>query len=295
MAASAASTNTPRTNLTITRVFNAPQQLLFDMFTKPEHLMHWWGPRGCTAPHSAVDLRVGGTMTLGMRGPQNQDWTVEATITELNAPERLVFTCGLNHEPGQFIETTLTFREVSGGTDLTIHQEMFDSPSARGAHQDWSQSLDKLNEYFEHDRSVTIERLFHAPIDLVFAAFTDPAHIAEWWGPNGFTNTTSSIDIRVGGRWKFVMHGPDGTDYDSLIEYREITPPTRLAYSHINEDGTEIFSTVATFVDVFGDTHLTFHVVLPSKEARDFVVREHNAIEGGRQTIERFAKHLESR
>jgi uncharacterized protein YndB with AHSA1/START domain len=75
-------------------------------------------------------------------------------------------------------------------------------------------------------------REFDAPRDLVYAVFTDPKHLAQWWGPNGFTTTTLSFDMRPGGVWRFVMHGPDGRDYQNRITYEEVVPPQRLVYRH---------------------------------------------------------------
>src|SRR5260221_3024663 len=81
-------------------------------------------------------------------------------------------------------------------------------------------------------RSIIGTRVFDAPRNLVFEAFTDPKHLAEWWGPNGFTTTTHSFDLRPGGKWRFVMHGPDDRAYQNLITYDEIVPPERLIYHH---------------------------------------------------------------
>ena len=81
-------------------------------------------------------------------------------------------------------------------------------------------------------RSIIGMREFDAPRDLVFSAFTDPKHLAQWWGPNGFTTTTSSFDMRPGGVWRFVMHGPDGRDYQNRITFEEVVPPERLVYRH---------------------------------------------------------------
>ncbi len=81
-------------------------------------------------------------------------------------------------------------------------------------------------------RSIIGSRLFDAPRDLVFSAFTDPAHLAQWWGPNGFTTTTYSFEFRPGGVWRFVMLGPDGRDYQNRITYEEIVRPERIVYRH---------------------------------------------------------------
>ncbi len=79
-------------------------------------------------------------------------------------------------------------------------------------------------------RAIVGMREFDAPRDLVFSAFTDPRHLAQWWGPNGFTTTTLSFDMRPGGVWRFVMHGPDGRDYQNRITYEEVVPPQRIVY-----------------------------------------------------------------
>jgi uncharacterized protein YndB with AHSA1/START domain len=63
------------------------------------------------------------------------------------------------------------------------------------------------------DREIVMSRVIGAPRELVFEAFTRVRHLSRWWGPEGFTTTTRSFEFRVGGEWDFVMHGPDGTDY----------------------------------------------------------------------------------
>ena len=79
-------------------------------------------------------------------------------------------------------------------------------------------------------RSIVGTREFDAPRALVFSAWTDAKHLAQWWGPNGFTTTTYTFDFRPGGIWRFVMHGPDGRDYQNLITFEEIVPPERIVY-----------------------------------------------------------------
>ena len=76
------------------------------------------------------------------------------------------------------------------------------------------------------DREIIVTRVYDAPRELVFDAFTDPKHLSQWWGPRGFTTTTHSMDFRVGGEWRYTMHGPDGTDYKNLMVYHEINRPS---------------------------------------------------------------------
>jgi uncharacterized protein YndB with AHSA1/START domain len=143
------------------------------------------------------------------------------------------------------------------------------------------------------DREILITRVFDAPRELVFDAFLDPEHIGDWWGPAGFRITTQSMDVRPGGEWRFVMHGPDGTDYDNRVVYRRIERPRLLVTAHVDESGRDVFETRAEFFDEDGRTRLEFLGVFPTPEARDYVVRHHGAIEGGTQNLARLANFLE--
>lgn len=143
-------------------------------------------------------------------------------------------------------------------------------------------------------RSIVQSRLFDAPRELVFAAFTNPEHISNWWGPRGFTTTTHEIDFRPGGTWRFVMHGPDGTDYLNKIVYREIVKPERLVYAHAGEgDTADIhFSVTVTFEEQGDKTLLTMRSLFDTAAARNRVVEEFGAIEGGKQTLERLGEQI---
>jgi uncharacterized protein YndB with AHSA1/START domain len=140
-------------------------------------------------------------------------------------------------------------------------------------------------------------RIFEAPRALVFAAWTEPRHFAQWWGPNGFSTTTHSFDFRPGGVWRFVMHGPDGRNYENRITFDEIVPPERIAYHHGGADDEHLepvqFKTVVTFEDVGGKTKLTMRGIFPSAEERDRVIREYGADKGQVQTLARLADYVD--
>ena len=84
------------------------------------------------------------------------------------------------------------------------------------------------------DRALSTSRLIHAPPKRVFAAFSDPTLLAKWWGPSGFTNTFETFDLRPGGRWRFVMHGPDGKDYRNESVFVSVDPPERVVFRHVS-------------------------------------------------------------
>lgn len=143
-------------------------------------------------------------------------------------------------------------------------------------------------------RSIIGRREFDAPRDLVFAAFTDPKHLSQWWGPNGFTTTTLSFDMRPGGVWRFIMHGPDGRDYQNRITYDAIVRPERIVYHHGGGDDVEPvqFRQTITFEDLGGRTRIVWRGDFPSAEARDRNIREYGADKGLMQTMARLADYL---
>ena len=145
------------------------------------------------------------------------------------------------------------------------------------------------------DRELVFTRVFDAPRALVFEAWTDPQRIVQWWGPTGFTTTTRSMEARAGGIWRFIMHGPDGRDYENRIVYEEVVKPERLVYRH-GGGGEAVepvqFQVTVTFGDLGGKTRLTLRMVFPSAAERDRVVETYGAVEGAHQTLQRLAEHL---
>ena len=143
------------------------------------------------------------------------------------------------------------------------------------------------------DREIVVSRTIEGPRQLVFAAFTDTRHLAEWFGPDGFTTTTRAFEFRVGGVWDFIMHGPDGTDYPNWIEWREIRPPERIVFLHGERAGDPAaFLSAVTLVSRGGATEITLRSVFKTKEQRDEVVERYHAIEGGKQTLGRLAAYV---
>lgn len=143
------------------------------------------------------------------------------------------------------------------------------------------------------DREVAISRVIDAPRELVFEAFTEVRHLSQWWGPDGFTTTTRAFEFRVGGEWDFVMHGPDGTDYQEWITWTEIAPPERIALLHgESRDDPNAFESVLTFESDGAATLIEMRTLFPTKELRDEAVEKYHAIEGGRQTLSNLAVYV---
>lgn len=142
-------------------------------------------------------------------------------------------------------------------------------------------------------RALIATRIFDAPRALVFEAWTDPKHLAQWWGPNGFTTTTLAFDMRPGGVWRFVMHGPDGRDYQNRIIFDEIVKPERIRYRHGGDDVEPMqFAVIVSFEDLGPKTRLTMEMWFPSAAERDRVVKQYGADTGLVQTLARLADYV---
>src|SRR6476660_4840275 len=143
------------------------------------------------------------------------------------------------------------------------------------------------------DREIVISRVIGAPRERVFEAFTEVQHLSRWWGPEGFTTTTRAFEFRVGGVWDFVMHGPDGTDYQEWISWTEITPPERIALRHGEfRDDPNAFESALTFAPEDAVTRIEMRTVFPTRELRDEAVERYHAIEGGQQTLSNLAAYV---
>jgi uncharacterized protein YndB with AHSA1/START domain len=143
------------------------------------------------------------------------------------------------------------------------------------------------------DREIVLSRVIDAPRELVFEAFTQVRHLSRWWGPEGFTTTTRSFEFRAGGEWDFVMHGPDGTDYQEWITWREIVPAERIELRHgESRDDPNAFESVLTFEPAGEQTRIVMRTVFPTRELRDEAAEKYHAIEGGEQTLRNLAAYV---
>lgn len=141
----------------------------------------------------------------------------------------------------------------------------------------------------EADRMIETRRVIGGPRRLVYLAWTDPSHLARWFGPHGFSTITSAFEFRPGGVWEFEMHGPDGTIFPNWIQWQEIVPEELISYVQGARAGDpDQFAGRVTFAEVEGGTEIVLRSVLASRERRDYLIRNFNAAEGGRETLERL-------
>jgi uncharacterized protein YndB with AHSA1/START domain len=140
---------------------------------------------------------------------------------------------------------------------------------------------------------INITRIYDAPVQAVWDAWTDPEQVAQWWGPRGFTITTHSKDLRAGGNWRYTMHGPDGTDYPNNTKYFEVEECKKLVYDHGgNDDQPPLFRVTVFFSEVKGKTKMDMTMSMATPEAAE-EIRKVIKKASGYSTWDRLAEYLE--
>lgn len=290
--------------LVVRRVFNVPAEQLFDAWLDAKTLGRWLfaTPDG-QMMQVEVDPRVGGEfLVVEKRGEVLASHYGE--FVELDRPRRLAFkfTTDRNEPPALVV---VEFHPVAGGCELTLthtmdpkwadYRERVESGWAKilaslakvlGSHP-----VDESIDDIPADRQMVITRLIDAPRELVWEAFVKPEHVMHWWGPNGFTNTIHEMDVRPGGVWRFIMHGPNGVDYPNKVVFHEVVRPSRLAYDHGSDDGPRLFRAVIALDEVGDKTQVTLRAIFDTAEACQEKMK-FGAVEGGQQTLAKWAEYV---
>lgn len=272
----------PDREIVITRIIEAPRDLVYAAFTDGEHIAQWWGPRGFRNTIHEMDVRVGGVWRYMMHGPDGTDYPNRISYLDVVEPERLVYLHDgdVENDPKQF-HVTVTFEESGGKTQLTLRllfasAEACEAVKKFGAVEGGNQTIDRLGEFVATTAPGTfsVSRVFGAPRDLVYRTLTEPEHLAHWWGSAGCTLTTCKVDLRRGGEFLYCMHLPNGMDMWGKWFYRDVMAGERIVYvvSFCDENGNitrhpyspewplELLSTI-TFQDEGDGTRVTMNAV----------------------------------
>lgn len=303
----------------ITRVLQAPQSLVWKVWTDAVHLSQWWGPPGCSLRIPRLELRPGGVFLFEMQmaGGEGTHWA-KFTYEEVTPIGRLVYLSAFSDEAGttgpnpwdprfpRELRNELTLSEAGGRTTLTLTVSAPGTTSEgiqtflqefSNMQEGFGGTFDKLETYLaeagEADRTIAYHRTFDAPPSLVWKAWTTPSSIAAWWGPSGFGNTIKAMDVRAGGSWQFIMHGPDGVDYPNEVTYLTVEEPSTLVYDHGSPGGLADFRVTVTFTPHGERTEMRYKMVFPTAEAKRLVVEKYGAVEGLKQNMDRFAHWLQ--
>jgi uncharacterized protein YndB with AHSA1/START domain len=234
----------------ITRVVDAPRELVWNAWVDPQQVVKWWGPKGFSTTIHEMDVKPGGVWRHTMHGPAGEDYPNESHFVEVIKHEKIVYEHGGSkagkNSDAQF-RSTWTFEDLGDKTRITLRNAFATAEALQhviktyGAVEGGKQTLGRLAEQVEKSSSkeFVITRVFDASRELVFKAWTEPERIAKWFGPKGVTVKSAKMDLRPGGSLHSCMTTPDGHEMWGKMVYREVTPPGKLVYvnSFSNEKG----------------------------------------------------------
>lgn len=298
---STTATMDPKTGyeLSITRTFDAPRELVWKAWTDPKMLKEWMGPRGFQATTYEIPAEPGKRWWMEMVGrvPATQEPVTlrqGGVVKEIRPPELLSYTfawedrscVGLPESPFKENVVTIRLEEQGGKTVMHFTQAPFATESERDGHMGgWNSAFDRFAEFMLHAQpgcnlqeeevptELHLRRFFAAPRQMVFDAWTKPEMVKEWWGPKGFTNPVCEMDARGGGEIRIHMKGPDGTVYPMTGRFVEFYPPYRFHFisGPLNKNGERILETWTSvfFEEKDGGTEVVVdvHVTKTTPEA----------------------------
>jgi uncharacterized protein YndB with AHSA1/START domain len=303
--ATGSSVTAPERTLVTTRIFDAPRELVYRAWTDAKQLARWFPPEGFSSPRCEVDPRPGGVIRVDMKAPDGPPFDGKVfpgpgVFREVVPNERLVFTMTPEVEPGQsmpMVLMTVRFADHAGKkTKLTVEQTLptvadFETMAKQGMAQGIRESLDKLAGVLSGnstdrgvtvtDRTLTLVRVFDAPRELVWTAYTDPKHMTKWMFANDWETPSAESDLSVGGTVRIRMRPADRSEEGFLLEgtYREVVRPERLVL--ILSDGRAMTTTLE---EVLGGTRLTLSLEMALDETQERL--------GYSQILDHFAAHL---
>ncbi|MDP9282750.1 MAG: SRPBCC domain-containing protein [Chloroflexota bacterium] len=292
--------------LSTTRVFDAPREMVFKAWTDPKQFARWFPPDGFTAA-CELDVRPGGSLRVDMKGADpalgpdfyEKVFPGKGVYQEVVANELLAFTFEASGEEGappMKMLMTVVFEDEGRKTKLSIHQTAdsvgdYEALVKIGASEGLRQSLDKLTALLDgrgpdttvsvSGRTLSLTRVFDAPRELVWRAYTDPAHIVKWSFAKDWESPFAETDIRPGGKFRIGMRPADHSEEGFVFEgtYREVDKPARIV--QVIADGRVM---TTTFDDVGGKTKLTLTLEMSESEEREEA--------GWGQILDNFAKHV---
>lgn len=283
--------------LIVERTFNATPAQVWKAITDPEAMRIWY----FDVPNFKAQIGFEFQFNVHYNGT---DYRHLCKVTAAVPEKKLAYTWRYADKPGDSLVTFEIIAEGASKTRLKLTHEGLETfpaePSYRRENFEggWNDLIGRSLPDFlaTADRQIVITRDYDAPIDLVWKAMTDPAHLVHWWGPNGFTTTVEKMDFRVGGEWLLTMVGPDGTKYPNKSIFREIVEKERVVFDHgdgSKEHDTNMFVATWSFEARSATrTRLTARMVFPTAEQRDKIARDYGAVEGGQQTLAKLAAHL---
>jgi len=287
--------------LVVERTFEAPVALVWKALTDANDIKHWSFDIREFEPRAGFEFQF-------YAGDKKTAYLHRCKVTEAIPNKRLAYTWRYEGYAGDSLVTLELFAEGKS-TRLRLTHEGLETFPALPAfakanfQQGWTEivgsSLKRFvetrrSEKLVGDREIAATRVLDAPRKLVWKVWTDPEHVGNWWGPNGFSTTIHSMEVKPGGVWRYVMHGPDGRNYPNKVTFLEVVEPERLVYNLGGDDDVEPVShhVTVTFADLGGKTRIDMRMVFASAEARTHVIEVYGAFEGLKQHLGRLEVYL---
>lgn len=309
--------------LVMTRVVNAPRELVFKVWTQPKHIMQWWGPKGFTNTMHTMDVKPGGTWRFIMHGPDGKDWPNRIVYKEVRKNEFLSYTHSgdIDNDPHKF-EVTVNFDKEGDKTKLTMRMVFATAEQLNlvvkeyGAIDGNKQTMERMENHLqllqagnepEPEALLTITRTFNASKKLVYEAFSKPEHLAKWWGPKGFEINVVKLDLRPGGIFHYNMIA-EGKEMWGRFIYLDIIPLEEMQYvsSFSDKDGNitrapfgipfplEVMN-VLTFTEDDGKTTITLKggpILATEEERQCFANMNQSMQQGFKGTFDQLEEYL---
>jgi len=309
--------------ITITRTFDAPRGLVWKAWTDPALIVRWWGPKGFTTPVAKSDFRVGGRYLYCMRAPDGKEIWSTGVFREIVHLQKTVATDSFADENGNVVpasyygmegefplelQASATFSDQKGRTKFVLRHGGFPPGEiTKMTIAGWNEMFDKLETFLKEERAnwektlltaepgkqeATIIRVFDAPREKVFRAYTNPELRAKWWAPRRLSIDIEKMEAKAGGSWRMVNRDKDGNEFWFHGVYHEVSP-TRIVYTFEFEGMPEhVMLGIASLEDMDGKTKVTEKTIFESVDERDAMLK-YDMEEGGREVMDRLAELIE--
>jgi uncharacterized protein YndB with AHSA1/START domain len=280
--------------LVVERVFDAPVSLVWHAITDEQAIKQWFFEFEEFQPRVGFEFQFTGE-DKGIK------FLHHCRVTEVVPEKKLAYSWRYDGYSGDSLVTFELFPEGNKTKVRLTHAGLDTFPKVPSFAKEnfvagWNALIGELLKNFVEskradsvaDRQVVTSRVFDVPRERLFEAFRDPAQLAQWWGPNGFTNTIQKFDFRPDGEWAITMHGPDGVDYPNESVFTEVTEPERIVFIHLRP--MHQFEMAMDFADAGGGARLTWHMTFDTVQEYERV--KQFVIPANEQNFDRLAAHL---
>jgi uncharacterized protein YndB with AHSA1/START domain len=293
--------STRHDSFVLERTYPAAPARVFAAWAEPTAKARWFvGPGDWRRSRYELDFRVGGRERLSGGPPGGEVHAYDARYWDIVPDRRIVYAYDMHLDARRISVSlaTVVFEPAGAGTRLVFTEQavFLDGHEGVPSRELGTRALlENLGvalggggggEEPAGDRDIVNTRLLDAPRERVFRAWTEPAHLARWWGPKGFTSTFQVFEPRPGGAWRFVMHGPDGKDYPNESVF-EVVRPDLIVFHHLSGHHFELTATLAAQGD---RTRLTFRMRFDSAAERDRV--KEFVVDANEQNLDRLEAEL---